>query len=136
MATKAGASVFAVFVGAGADAIQRPFRQGGNIIVAMLIDARVARQAMAGVERHHFAAPFFAGGEHLHDHGVGDIFHRGAARGGVERYRRRRRAVDDRARRRDHFDGAQRAVVFRQIVGERAENRFVAGAEGRMVGHS
>ena len=33
----------------------------------------------------------------------------------------------------DHFDGFQRAVVLRQIVGERAENRLVASAEGRVV---
>ena len=34
---------------------------------------------MASVERHDFAPPFFAGGEHLHDRRVGHELHRRAA---------------------------------------------------------
>ena len=80
MGTEAIAGIVAVPVGTRAGAIQRAFGKRRDIIFAMLIDAGVARQPMAGVERHDFASPFFAGGEHLHDRRVGD-----------ELYRRRRR---------------------------------------------
>ena len=99
----------------------------------MLIDAGVARQPMASVERHNFASPFFAGGEHLHDRRVGHELHRRASGGGIERNRRWRRGIHYRSFWRDHFDGIQRAVVLRQIIGERAENRLITSAEGRVI---
>src|SRR5580765_4550423 len=88
---------------------------------------------MADVERHEFAAPFFAGSEHLDDNRIGDELRRRPGGGGVERNGRRRYAVDHRAWRRDHFDGSERAMIFWQIVGHRRENRLVASTESRMV---
>ena len=52
---------------------------------------------------------------------------------GIERNRRWRRGIYYRPFWSDHFDGIQRTVVLRQIIGECAENRVVTSAEGRVI---
>ena len=84
MATETARRSSAILCRPRSGSIQGAFRQSRYIIFAMLVDARVACQPMAGIQRHNFALPFFTGGEHLDDRRVGNEFYSRASGSGIE----------------------------------------------------
>src|SRR5215475_4662204 len=135
MATESPRRVAPISVRPRPGAIQGALRESGYIVFAVLVDTRVPCQSVAGIKGHHLPLPSLTARQHLGERGVGDEFYRRPARRGIQRDRTWRLHVHHRSFRGDNFDGFQRPMIFRQIIGQSTEDRFIAGAEGRVIWH-